>query len=205
MNDMATTAADGAVRALWLFNEKADKLANLSFTRKVLESDLVVRLWRDSGGGWRVERLGPDEESIDAFVLTIRFFVQDNEASSFARLAKAYEELPVNIALRDAFRRARQSLNEFLDSLSTFGGDAPSLPPGRNTLTFREIFDVFMWGGLAHANADKARRYALWSVDDGIYAFALNEFIATLRTLLGAILRVREINRAALDGLAPTG
>ena len=38
---------------------------------------------------------GPDEEAIDAFLFTFRFFVQNNEPTSFANLEKLFQELPL--------------------------------------------------------------------------------------------------------------
>jgi len=83
-------AAD--IRALELFNEKADRLKNLSFVRSLESKESGWTLTLDEGGA-SASRYGPDNESVEAFVLTIRFFVQDNEPSSIRNMAKMYERL----------------------------------------------------------------------------------------------------------------
>jgi hypothetical protein len=42
-----------------------------------------------------IQRTGPHDESVDAFLLTFRFFIQDNESSSFRNMAQLYEQFPI--------------------------------------------------------------------------------------------------------------
>lgn len=43
----------------------------------------------------KIERYGPSEESIYAFILTFRFFIQDNEVS-IRKLVEHYDNLKVS-------------------------------------------------------------------------------------------------------------
>ena len=64
-------------KALRLFNEKAEKLARLSFMAKLTQHNagVTISVQNLSEGGATVtqERRGPNEESIDTFVLTFRY------------------------------------------------------------------------------------------------------------------------------------
>lgn len=139
--------------ALTLFNEKADRLEARSFTNKIANSG--VTLSGSLGQPAQAFRHGPDEEAIDAFVLTMRFFVQDNETISFRNMADVYSVLPVTKELTDKFNDARSKTNAGLDS-------ATPISLNGTTLTSRVVFDTFLYGGLAHANAGKKATFDSW-------------------------------------------
>ena len=77
---------DAGLETLKLFNEKADKLESLSFTYGLADNGVTISA--KIGQAVESHRQGPDEESTDAFVLTMRFFVQDNESISLRNMAK---------------------------------------------------------------------------------------------------------------------
>ncbi|MDP8939252.1 MAG: hypothetical protein M3N10_02990 [Actinomycetota bacterium] len=189
---------DSALSALRLFNEKADKLERLSFTKKIISEPSGFRLAANSEGGITASRHGPDDESIDAFVFTLRFFVQDNENSSFRNMAKMYDKLHASGLLSEAvagkFSQIRGATNDYLSG-ETF------IQHNDNRLTRRQIFDVFMWGGLAHANKSKKAVFDQWRQVPYFFPLVENEFVHTLVTLLGAIFRMRHVNGMALKEL----
>jgi len=75
----STVMAHSEIRtALKLFNEKADKLRNSNFVKAAVENSGVSLSWQE-GEFFQITRTGPTEENVDAFVLTLRFFVQDND------------------------------------------------------------------------------------------------------------------------------
>jgi hypothetical protein len=131
--------------ALKLFNEKADKLKRCSFTRFVYEQDAGVYMSAKKDENIVIERTGPSEEAIDAFALTFRFVIQDNEKSSFRNLGKIYDELPDSNLQKESFANARRDLNYYLDAFSMFNVN-------NVRLSNRHILEVFMYGGLSHAN-----------------------------------------------------
>jgi len=65
--------------SLRFFNKKADKLLGLSFTKSVFGESTRLEISMEDGGPLKVCRWGPGDEATDAFVLTFRFFIQDNE------------------------------------------------------------------------------------------------------------------------------
>ena len=138
--------------------------------------------------------LWPDNEAIDAFVLTLRFFIQDNESTSLRNFAGLYSGLPVEKDVIDSFNGARDALNTFLDSRSflTINGQQ---------FASREIFDVFMWGELAHANAQKKQIFDSWRRDTWIFPILQNEFVYAISKILQTIFYVANLNQQALEKL----
>ncbi len=187
-----------ALRALRLFNEKADKLEKLGFTRRITSEETRVTVHFQAEGGITGERYGPDDESIEAFVLTFRFFVQDNEPTSIRRMDRMYEELWATSLLSDSlaedFHKVREDLNEFLDKnthVHYFG----------KTITRRDIYDTFMWGGLAHANEKKKAVYDEWQSLPFLFDMLEYEFVRVLVTYLKGIFFMRSLNEKAIEEL----
>jgi hypothetical protein len=69
------------IDALKLFNEKAVKLGGSDFLKKAV-SGQMIRLKQSLKFPIEVVGDGPNQESIDAFVLTFRFFIQDKHPQS---------------------------------------------------------------------------------------------------------------------------
>ena len=143
------------------------------------------------------ERRGPDEEAIDAFVLTFRYFIQDNEKSSFRNLAKYYENDQINAELKNEFSRIRKEINGFLDKS---GGIAIHFNNER--LTKRKIMDIFIYGGLSHSSDEtKKNMYDMWMAMPPLKPMIENEFVYTLSTILKGISAIKEINQETLKEL----
>lgn len=58
---------------------------------------------------------GPRGEDIDSFILTFRFFIQNNEPSSILNLSKIYNEPNIPINLTEEFTKLRDDLNKYLN------------------------------------------------------------------------------------------
>lgn len=187
-----------ALRALYLFNEKADKLEKLRFTKRITSDETSVTVHFRAEGGITGERDGPDDESIDAFVLTFRFFIQDNEPTSIRKMDRMYEELRetslLSKSLVEDFSEVRKVLNGFLNEntqMHYFG----------KTITRRDVYEVFMWGGLAHANEQKKAVYDEWQSLPFLFSMLEHEFVRVLVTYLKGIFFMRRLNKKAIEEL----
>ena len=176
---------------LQLFNEKVDELADSSFTKSMLDPKSGITLSTVKGGPAKVERRGPSRESIKAFVLTYRFFIQDNEKTSLRNLSTLYEGLAVEQKLKDEFKRARDEINRYLDSDSMYREDIDGKP---HKYTNREILDIFIYGGLAHANDQKLGKYRFWMSSAITCEVLTNEFTNALGTVLHALRFIGDLN-----------
>lgn len=91
-------------------------------------------------------RTGPDEESVKAAILTLRFFCQDNEDISMRNMAAFTAGLSVSQSLKDEFATIRDEFNAYLDREH----GPPQFQIGGHTIKNQEIFDAFMYGKYAH-------------------------------------------------------
>ena len=136
------------IRTLRLFSEKVIKLKSLRFTKVILNADFGYLISAKQGQNAIFRRYGPDDESVDAFVPTYRFFIQNNEPTSFQRMEELYRNLPLDASWKQGAISTRQTLNQFLDSNTPVVFRA-------HQFNRRALHDVFLWGGLAHANKTK--------------------------------------------------
>jgi len=178
-----------ALHALRLFNEKAAKLLSFSFINKMQGSGLTIS--SKIGEPVSADVRGPDQEATDAFILTLRFFIQDNERSSFSNLEKLYESLDCFEPEKKAFKEARKTFNSYLDARTelqfNFNG---------KWITNREVFDTFIYGELAHSQ--QSERYNQWARDPITVSIVKNEFNMILAETLCFIGYVKELNEAVL-------
>jgi len=178
------------INDLMLFNEKATKLESYSFTQIVFNQDtgftVSLKNIREQPS-LEVQRRGPDDEAIDASVLTFRFFIQDNEKSSFQNLASIYDALPISEEKKNNFKEARAYINKELDSTSFLNIDGM-------TLTYRHILETFIYGGLSHANENKKKEYDIWMLNPFSNQIVTNEFVYILGHIFSVIFYMRNLN-----------
>ena len=183
------------IKALELFNEKAEKLRKCKFTETLFKEKSGFRLSITKDKPIETERWGPDEESIDAFVLTFRFFIQDNEKSSFRNIARIYDKLPISKKKKDLFKDARNNFNKFLDSTPV-----TRIVVNGNPFTHRDILEIFIYGGLSHANESKKATYDLW-MNTPLKDMATNNFVYILGIMMNFISYIQNLNKEVLKEL----
>lgn len=151
------------------------------------------RLSAEAGGPLQAEVTGPDHESVAAFVLTIRFFLQDQDKISFRKIADVYDAPSTPAGLAADYRQVREAINDFLDGPSMFNING-------QLVTRRDLMEVFLYGGLSHANESKRATYEAWRASPlPIFPMMENEFVATLATVCMCVRQVQEMNVALLE------
>lgn len=178
------------LESLNLFNEKAEKLKSHNFTKKIINDGFGITISSKEDEPVNIETRFPTNESIEAFILTLRFFIQDNEKSSFRNLANVYSKLPSYRDEKRAFFNIRNELNDFLNSPDI------NLKIKLNTKEFsnKEIFEIFIYGGLAHANKDKKKIYDEWMDNPMLKPITESMFINVMSGILQCILHAQELN-----------
>lgn len=192
---------DDFINALELFNEKAEKLSKLTFTKIMLTQPTGFRLnvEKTEDGSLKAQTLlkGPCGESVDALLLTLRFFMLSNESSSFARLGDFYEKAGIERSLKDEFCKVRAELNEFLDTKGNI-----HIKFNSEDLTHRLILNTMINGGGVHANdAAAVARYRKWINFPMFAQLIANEFNHVLATFVGFVGSAWEINKRVLAQL----
>ena len=175
------------IESLRLFNEKHDKLMSLGFVKKIFEEKIGFTMSVKKDAPVDFQRHGPEGESIDAFVLTYRFFIQNNERISFQNMSEIYDRKEITQDKKEAFKNIRETINNFLDSNSI-------LTINDKIYTHRDIQDIFIYGGLSHANETKKRIFDSWKRNQLLFGMLEEDFVGTLATILIAIQEVARLN-----------
>jgi len=189
-----------AIEALKLFNEKAQELLSSNFVKKMFEEPSGVNLswnWETEEEKTNFERKGPNKEDIKAFLLDYRFFIQDNERSSFRNLKELYSSNLLNIKFESRFDSARDAFNDYLDSPSNF----LSITYNNEVLIRRKIIDTFIYGGFAHANESKEQLFKEWQNIPFFFPLVESEFVYFLAKILDVITFIRNLNIEAINEL----
>lgn len=182
------------INRLKLFNEKAERLLSTRFVEFIRrEKRFSFKLHYERKKGIEASTKLPDQDAIDAFVLTFRYFIQNNEKCSFGNLAKTYSESSIPTEMRKEYFETRNRLNEYLDSPS-------SLRP----LTRKRVLDIFVYGGLAHANPKKKKIFDKLRENAINRGIAELEFASILFETLRIIRHMAELNAKVIAKLEAT-
>lgn len=182
------------LKAMKLFNDKTEKLNNNTFTKKITSEGFGITFSAKKDEAVHVEKRFPTDESIEAFLLTLRFFIQDNEASSIRNLDKIYSKLPDYRKEKSDFQTARKQLNDYLDSPDK----SLNINENGKILTNIEIFNIFLYGELAHANEEFEKKYNEWKANPLLYPLLQGEFINIMSNILRCILYIQELNESLI-------
>ncbi len=177
---------------LRLFNRKAELLSQRSFFGHMVANGARVGVKWERGGGWDSSFAGPDDEAIEASVLTIRQFIQNNDPISIRNVAEAYLDASVDQEIIDEFQEVRGWLNEYLERESNL-----SISEG-SQLTNREILEMFVYGGLGHSSEPHYSRYQ--GVMSSPFAdLAKVMFVDVLSKFMGGVNMLGTVNLRVLE------
>ena len=194
------TEVDDQIAALCLFNEKVRELLELSFVKAVTDPDAGFSISgeRQADGSFKMSSTvrGPSVEAVKAFVLTLRFFIQDNETISLRNISALYDSGNIDPQQRAFFQSGRDAINRMLDSPNFFGFNYNG-----TTLTNRRVMDVFVYGGLAHANPEKYALFKEWMSFPPAAATLQACFNTVLGRILHALAYIEQVNEATLQQL----
>lgn len=180
------------INSLKLFNEKTERLLNTRFVEFIRrEKRFSFKLDMEVGKEVKTSAKLLDQDAVDAFVLTFRYFIQDNERCSFGNLAKTYSKSFIASDMRKKYAKARKDLNDYLDSPS-------SLKIGGKRLSRRTVLDIFVYGGLAHANPRNKKIFDEFMGNPISRGIAELEFASILLDTLSIIRYVARLNDQVL-------
>lgn len=178
------------------FNRKVEKLNSFSFSNHgEFQASIKFRASTKGKVGGRIEatEIRPAEEAIDAFLLTLRFFIQNNEDISFKNIANIYQsELPSGSEILRDLIGIRKELNNYLDEKSflTIYGENP---------TNRRILEVFLYGNSAHGKDEKEITYNRWKKDGIIHSFAHTIFLGVVADIFNAAKEIALLNEELIE------
>ena len=185
---------------LKLFNQKAQKLQNLSFIKQYNETKnaLTITATKDVESdvfNIEIDSNRANDESIDAVSLTLRFFIQDNEKCSFRNLSKLYEKIEPIVGGKQTYEAYRIYLNDFLNQETQ---PQPKVNEFERPLLLRDVLEVFMYGGLSHANEKKKVIYDRWMSEQISCAAYTHLFHLIVSEIIKITSDISKINKMAI-------
>lgn len=182
------------LKTLSLFNEKVGKLWKSSFADEVFynETGFMVYADRKETSELKVSKIevkAPKQESIDAFLLTFRLFIQDNDKISIHNISKIYDNSHIPPQMKADFNAIRKKLNDYLEK-------ANEICPIDNgsTLSNETIMRTMIYGDLAHLNDKKREIYDRWMKSYIDKIVKNNEFIVILAETLNGLTLIHFLN-----------
>jgi hypothetical protein len=134
-----------------------DELLDSDFLAQVKADGISTRLEWSHGTGFLNQRIGPKRDAVKAFLLTLRFFLQNNEPTSLCNMEDRINGLEIDVSLKEQFRASRHDFNSFLDKPPSV-----SFPSGTGLGHRRQMLEAFLYGIFAHANPKHRRRVKAW-------------------------------------------
>jgi len=181
------------IELLELYSELAAELNESSFLREIREGRSTT--FQLLGGPFRAVREGgPSAEAMKAFLLTFRLFDQDRDGLSFKKMRELYGKLPVSQDLVNETELICQYVDRYLE------GPSPFVIAGES-IERRKLLRVWMYGKLAHVNADKREILEQWKVDRDVEPLFQYEFESILIPITQAIFWMRQVNMRAIKQL----
>ncbi len=181
---------DKTRKTLKLFVEKACLLRERNFAQHVRENGLTttVKFGPDS----QIKHTIPDRESIESSILTTRMFFQNKDSISFCNVAKLLDDSNLSDGFKENFTEKRGELNSYLDGVSGINFN-------EKTITNRKIFEVFVYGDLAHSNEKERAVYLDWKRHK-LFIVLEQAFAIILMDILELIWKVSDAVESELEG-----
>jgi|AntRauTorckE6833_2_1112554.scaffolds.fasta_scaffold01380_15 hypothetical protein len=177
------------INSLTLFNERVARLNRSKLAERMKNTSYVLSFDRFTNGEW-ICADGVDEDTVDAFILNVRLLIQDNDGFSIKCLAEnIYSKSAVPDDLRGRFQNARKKWQEHAEAISLF-----KHPCREGSFSNRELFDVLMYGGLAHANRDKVDLFFRLTRSGAISALVFYHFLKSLQLMHEVVNTIADVN-----------
>jgi len=182
------------IEILNLFNKNANKIKNRSYAKFFLAEKPKTTISKKQGKPLKIKITEPDNESLDAFLLTLRLFYQEGEQISFRNtnkiynINKIYENLPNNFQKeKKSFSRAIKIINSALDTNT-------DIKFNNKILTYREVLDTILYGNTAHFYPNRRNTIKSWKSKEGLCELYKTSFHAISISMKNFILYVQKIN-----------
>lgn len=179
---------------LHLFNERVDRLDRCKLAKRMDENPHYKLDYEQMIKHQWISVDDITEDDIDAFVLNVRLLIQDNDGFSIRCLAEeVYSQNDVPDELKDEFHEHRQKWRDYRESSSII----KHLKEDRNFKN-GELFDILLYGGLAHSNRDKVLLFYAITKQGAFSSIVCGWFLSTLRIFIGVVHNIREVNEKFL-------
>ncbi|PKM56427.1 MAG: hypothetical protein CVU98_11340 [Firmicutes bacterium HGW-Firmicutes-3] len=168
------------------FNDKSLKIVDSEYVRNLVDGKVSMSLKRDGYVVVDPEVTVPDNLYIESFLLSLRFFIQDNEDISIRNLSKIYNDVDVEQSLKKRFNDSRNWLLKYLKCKCFVEQDG-------QCLTRLQVFEYFIYGEFAHSTKksefEKLKDNKIYF---GIYRYTFNEVLLMYIKTIKEIVAINE-------------
>jgi hypothetical protein len=180
---------------LILFNEKVDRLERCRLTNRMTTPRYVIQHDKIMNREW-IAFDDVSEDDVDAFVLNLRLLIQPRDGFSIECLSKIYNGDDIPKELSKNFEEQIQIWETHKNLMSLL------IKPGSNDkLSNGDLFNILLYGGLAHHNKDKLIGFLTLTKQGAFSAIVFGIFLSSLKTILNVVKNIREINKKLIEVL----
>jgi hypothetical protein len=196
------------IETLIHFNNKVSKLTRYRLWNLIKNTSISVNIGSDEG----IFIENYPEEELDAVILTIRLFIQNNDGISIDNLKRnVYENSQIQIppTLKEHFIETRSKLKSYLNSPSPVyrakegegKGFGEGFLPEEKIYRYKNqlLLDIMIYGNLSHLT--KIGKYEEVYGMEIIGDAAKIHFINLLRDLFEYMKEIKDINTLVLESL----
>lgn len=188
------------IESFELLIEKTEKLKSYNFIKNPKLSSFE---WSDNDGNETLMINGHSDESIEAFILTYRFFFDKKEHCSFFWLFNNVLDDPgLSDNWKNEFCFFRQNLNKYLNSYPDFKVTNSFY---QSPMTNKDILDLFLYCDLSHAtwvpdNRKKFNKLMSTKISKGFFK---TQFIVILYITFYEVMKLSELCELELKNITP--
>ncbi|MEH1931628.1 hypothetical protein [Nostoc sp.] len=187
------------IEKLQLFNRKAERLEQYQLWKYLENNQSTSQV---SGG--TISNNLPDDELIEAPLITLRLFMQDKDYISIRNISKIYDSNPeIPNELKDAFVESRSNFNDFLKKESLFSIESIIWINEREHhtthYTNKEVLEALLYGEIAHFT--QMEDYQKLYSNPFNKSFNFMQIMVIIKKFKSFILIVKEINQQAIPYL----
>jgi hypothetical protein len=187
--------SDDARKVLETFSEKVSRLENSSLKR-FISSEGWKASWNFEANRPGDDAQMPDVEHLEAYILNLRFFVQDNEPTSLRNMDAFYRRECKDAQLLKKFSDVREAMNDTLDRKLWFRFNDQAM-------TYRMLFAGMIYTQFAHAKRDRHKLFDQMVKHGSGYTLAMNEFLKCICVVHTCLVSIDRLNALAFPELGP--
>jgi hypothetical protein len=188
---------ESKIELLKLFIERVDKLRNSSYVRAIHETPLKLTISGNMAEKTLLfKNTDVNPEHVDAFLFTLRLFIQEKDSISVEKMGSMIGSLEVSKEPKVRFFKQKEFLDKFLSEQSMMRID-DDLP------TNNDVLRTVLYGFRGHLKTEepKYRRYKEWSSNPIALSIIEFTFNSVLITYIEALTVMAGNCRIMLDEL----
>lgn len=179
-----------------LFNEKVARLEGSKLAVRMANPKYKLQYEKIMNREWiAADGITPDD--VDAFILNLRMLLQKRDGFSISCLSKIYGQGDVLTECRSQFNAQCAKLDEHWVRSSLIR----NLDQNGN-YTNKELFDIIVYGGLAHCDLKFLHQFRLLTQQGFFSAWVFAAFHDTLQVVLSVVKNIRDINIEVMRGIS---